>query len=48
MFRGILIQKDETGCHSSLADLSEEQLLDGEQKMRLDSMPQRFTKNAHP
>ena len=35
MFRSILIQKDETGCHSSLAQLSEEQLPEGDVTVRV-------------
>jgi acrylyl-CoA reductase (NADPH) len=35
MFRGILIQKDETGCRTSVADLTEEQLPDGDVTLRV-------------
>ena len=35
MFRSILIQKDETGCHSSLVNLSEGQLPDGDVIVRV-------------
>jgi acrylyl-CoA reductase (NADPH) len=35
MFRSILIQKDETGCHSSLVNLSEGQLPDGDVTVRV-------------
>jgi acrylyl-CoA reductase (NADPH) len=35
MFKGILIQKDETGCRTSLADLTEEQLPDGDVTVRV-------------
>ena len=35
MFKGILIQKDETGCRTSLADLTEGQLPDGDVTVRV-------------